>query len=219
MKGMFLFGHIGVTLGAMVLINGLTRINSRSSKKAEDTIQPNSDKILKESEKTSTVTGWFENLGRFLDIRLLLIGSMLPDIIDKPLGYFVNFGNGRSITHTLLVTLLILVIAIYLYLIPKKSWLLAIAFGMIAHLILDLMWMTPVTFYWPLYGWEFPLRVDPNWIGPWLSELTTNRLAEAFETAGLLIILTFIWDLISHKKLLLFLTRGDTSASGSKSAG
>ena len=61
---------------------------------------------------------------------------MFPDIIDKPLALW-GFGGGRSITHTLLVFLLVAVTGAYLYLNHRKTWLLAIAIGMFTHLILD----------------------------------------------------------------------------------
>src|SRR5665811_1301066 len=56
---------------------------------------------LPEANKSFSETIGLNSLSRFLDIRVLMIGSLFPDIIDKPLG-FIGFGDGRSITHTLL---------------------------------------------------------------------------------------------------------------------
>ena len=46
--------------------------------------------------------GWREKgLPAQLDYRLVLIGSMLPDLIDKPLGGVIPpLGNGRIYSHT-----------------------------------------------------------------------------------------------------------------------
>ena len=64
---MLLFGHAGITLGAAAIV---AHAVSRTK------IDP--------APKTS----WFVALSRFVDIRLLVIGSMLPDIIDKPIGQY-----------------------------------------------------------------------------------------------------------------------------------
>jgi GTP-binding protein len=55
--------------------------------------------------------GWREKgLPAQLDYRLVLIGSMLPDLIDKPLGgVILPLGNGRIYSHTLLFLLAVLV--------------------------------------------------------------------------------------------------------------
>ena len=45
-----------------------------------------------------------------IDYRLVLLGSMLPDIIDKPLGGFIfkdALGSGRIYAHTLIFLLLL----------------------------------------------------------------------------------------------------------------
>lgn len=206
---MFFFGHVGVTLGAAVLANGLVRAASghHIGNTGADP-QEKSAEIETKRNRAFPVTDWFASLGRFLDIRLLLIGSMLPDIIDKPLGYFLKFGNGRSITHTLLVTLLFLIAALFLYIYRRQTWLLALAIGMVAHLILDFMWQTPETFYWPVYHWWFAPQVDQNWIGHWLEGLATNRMDEAFEAAGFLVVLVFTWTILRQRQIMLFLSSG-----------
>ena len=46
------------------------------------------------------------------DLFLLVVGSLLPDIIDKPLGLILyhGFGNGRLYAHTLLFNVSMLLI-------------------------------------------------------------------------------------------------------------
>ena len=84
---MLVLGHAGITLGAATLVAGALK-----------------------SSHSSQVGGisWFILLGRYIDIRLLLVGSLLPDIIDKPIGqYFLveTFSNGRIFSHTLLFSI------------------------------------------------------------------------------------------------------------------
>ena len=40
---------------------------------------------------------------------------------------------------------------------------LALAAGTFAHLILDEMWQVPVTLFWPLLGFSFPVEDLENW--------------------------------------------------------
>jgi len=65
---MLIFGHAGITLGATALLNGaLTKSYSLCA---------------------GGRASWLASLGNRIDIRLLLLGSLLPDIIDKPAGQF-----------------------------------------------------------------------------------------------------------------------------------
>jgi len=104
-------------------------------------------------------------LKTIIDPRYLVIGALLPDLIDKPLGYIVfasTISNGRTISHTLLFSLTLFVIGLYLY--DKKSEIriLSLALGSFFHLMEDQMWKTPLTLFWPLLGWSFPKNSIDN---------------------------------------------------------
>lgn len=99
---------------------------------------------------------------------LLALGSMLPDIIDKPLGY-ITFGsaaNGRIYAHTSLFLLMLMALAVYN---SKMVWL---AGGVLAHLCLDQMWSSPIVLLWPLLG-AFPIH-DPLSLGGYIWLLLTG---------------------------------------------
>jgi len=83
----------------------------------------------------------------------LAIGSMLPDIIDKPLGLIIfgSMGMGRTVAHTLLF--LAILAAISLRLGDRRAA--ALTLGVLVHLLLDGMWASPQTLLWPLCG-PFP---------------------------------------------------------------
>jgi len=88
-----------------------------------------------------------------MDYRLIAIGSLLPDIIDKPLGMIIlPLNNGRIFGHTLLFILILLLIGLKY----RKS--LFLSFASFCHLIEDRMWNEPETFFWPLLGFEFPAK-------------------------------------------------------------
>ena len=85
-----------------------------------------------------------------LDLLFLALGSILPDIIDKPLGLLV-FGTpnmGRTFAHTLLFLLILGAISLRL----RDIRLASLTWGVLVHLILDSMWSSPVILLWPLLG-------------------------------------------------------------------
>jgi len=100
--------------------------------------------------------------GRALPFIPLLIGLLLPDLIDKPL-YYAHLSSFISCTrtfgHTGLLAILVLLIAAA----RRSSALLAVGLGMATHLALDCVmdfWSydtrsawTALT--WPLGGWHF----------------------------------------------------------------
>ncbi len=90
------------------------------------------------------------------DLLFVAIGSMLPDIIDKPLGEVI-YGTpnmGRIFAHTLLFLILLGAVAVY-----SDDLRMASLFGGAAvHLFLDFMWNSPTILFWPLLG-DFPPAV------------------------------------------------------------
>lgn len=207
---MFLFAHVGITLGLATLVSGGIRkiqMSRNGSTGYPDTVSSN--KNLKAKDSFSETIG-LKSLSEFLDIRILMVGSIFPDIIDKPLE-FIGFGDGRSITHTLFVTLVVLVTGLFIFANHKKTWLLAIAIGMCSHLILDSMWVAPHTLLWPEYGWSFPglaHRARFMQISLWWSTLTNNISVDITEGIGAAILFGVAWFLESRKKLRAFITKG-----------
>jgi membrane-bound metal-dependent hydrolase YbcI (DUF457 family) len=198
---MFIFGHIGITLGASVLISGtLAKLRGPSDTQTRSTFKNKSfsDRI------------GLNSLSSFLDIRLLAIASLAPDIIDKPLAFF-GFGGGRSITHTLLVFLILAAIGLFLFFTRRNTWLLTIAIGIFSHLVLDFIWADPEILFWPLYGWEFPgpeYSLGFSQISIWLNTLLTNPGDIISESLGLAILLGIGWMLISQGELKSCLLKG-----------
>jgi inner membrane protein len=89
------------------------------------------------------------------DLAMVALGSLLPDMIDKPLGYLIfgSPGNGRIIAHTLLFLLCLVALAA----LSPSHRLYSLSGGVSSHLILDSMWLSPAVLFWPLLG-SFPLR-------------------------------------------------------------
>jgi membrane-bound metal-dependent hydrolase YbcI (DUF457 family) len=122
---MFIFGHLGITLGIFHL-----------ARKIPGTTIP-------------------------IDMKMVALGAMLPDLIDKPLGEIILAGsvaNGRIIGHTLLLFFVIAIAGAYIWRKRQNLSLIIVSAAAFLHLLEDRMWETPQTFFWPLLGWEFPDR-------------------------------------------------------------
>lgn len=86
---MLVFGHAGLTLGVAVLLTRFV-INSHSARNSEVRVitryqQPANATAASNRNKIDKMS-WVESLADYGDVRLLLVGSLLPDIIDKPVG-------------------------------------------------------------------------------------------------------------------------------------
>jgi hypothetical membrane protein len=142
----------------------------------------------------------------------VLVGSLLPDIIDKPVGMllFRNFfSNGRIFSHTLLFLAILTVAAVYLYRKKGQTWLVALSFGTFIHLILDGMWLAPRTLLWPVYGWAFE-RIDlSHWPQDWLYDLMTNPGVYIPEITGATVLIIFMIWLVYRRKVYAFVTKGE----------
>ncbi len=183
---MLLFAHPGITLGAATLVADV--VNRKPS--------------------------WFASLSRYLDIRWLLVGSLLPDIIDKPVGQYLfrdTFNNGRIFSHTLLFLIVISTLGFYLWKKHRQTWMLALAVGTFTHLILDEMWQTPQTLFWPALGYRFPSVELEGWVGNIWESLFSQPNVYIPEIIGLVILLVLAAYLFKKKGIVAFLTRGRVS--------
>jgi hypothetical protein len=93
---------------------------------------------------------------RRIDYRYILVGAVLPDVIDGVLGLFLFDGPaGRWIAHSVVA---VIAVAVAIILGLRGEWRLAvfgIAVGWLLHLVADGMWEAPFTFFWPAFGLEF----------------------------------------------------------------
>jgi len=184
---MQLFAHPGITLGAAAMLAGA----------ANHRLNP---------------AGWFAALSNYLDIRWLMVGSLLPDIIDKPVGqYFFRdtFNNGRIFSHSLLFFVVITAAGLLLFKKARYTWLLALAAGTFTHLILDEIWQVPQTLFWPFTGLAFPVSEIDGWLRTIWEWLISNPSVYIPEITGLVVILLLVFQVIKNKKIVAFIKRGE----------
>ncbi|MBN1539586.1 MAG: metal-dependent hydrolase [Candidatus Thermoplasmatota archaeon] len=110
----------------------------------------------------------------------VVLGGLLPDIMDKPLGHLVlPENNGRIFAHTLLFALVVLMAALaYRPFMP-------FSLGVSTHLLLDGVWFDPQGSLWPLMG---PFRSTDFDVANWLHAFT-EPYTIAEELFGLAVII------------------------------
>ncbi len=138
-----------------------------------------------------------------VDFRLVLLGSVLPDLIDKPLAAVLHL-SGRMWAHSLLFLAGILLLS----LVPVVRGLRWVGFGDAVHLLVDLIWQEPMVALWPLLGVAFPAGEQS--FGGYLQILLTDPYVQFGEIVGATILLTTAWyyHLFSWPRLRQFLRDG-----------
>jgi hypothetical protein len=148
---------------------------------------------------------------RRIDYRYVLIGAVLPDLVDGLLGLlFFDGPAGRWVAHSLLAVILVAVAIILGLKGDRRLGLFGIAVGWLVHLVADGMWEAPETFLWPGFGSAFATEpAEPyTWdllLHPW-DHLTTWGL----EVAGVALLWWFYvaFELGKNDRLRLFLRDG-----------
>lgn len=149
-----------------------------------------------------------------IDYRFILLGTVLPDLIDKPLGIALGLDT-RIWGHTFLLLSVLLLLSF----IPAIRPLRLLAFGDATHLLLDEIWVEPAVALYPIQGWSFP----PTSFHPedWFDALLHNPVVQVGEIAGAAILLGFAWrhGLLSRGAFRAFLLRGALPREGNLKQG
>lgn len=190
---MLFFGHIGITLGAVELVSGIVKRTAKSPGRAEEKISSTSTVNPGATTDSSVVSpSWLNILAKPKDWPFLVIGSILPDIIDKPVGLILfrnTFQNGRIFSHTILFLAIITVISFLIYRRYSITAGIALSLGTLMHLVLDQMWLTSDTLLWPLFGWSFQKTVTGNYFSNIFDSMFHDPSAYVPEIIGIMIII------------------------------
>ncbi len=84
----------------------------------------------------------------------LLFGSMLPDMIDKPIGSLL-FNRGRFIAHSIVFNIAWFLVA-WFALPEHRERVVAVFSGALIHLVGDINEDSYEAFLWPFMGWQIP---------------------------------------------------------------
>jgi hypothetical protein len=98
-----------------------------------------------------------------IDYRFAVFGAILPDLIDKPLKYWIipdSLPDSHVYGHTLVLPL-VLILAGLLLARRGDLRLLVVGVACLSHPIVDPVNTFPRTLFWPLLGTDFPNSTQP----------------------------------------------------------
>lgn len=206
---MLLFGHIGITAGVVKACDTLV-----SMSRPDNSYEPGSNSrfgivIRKQRLRLHHLLSGIKGRIGSIDYRIVLLGSLLPDIIDKPLwllavGYIAP--SGRGYAHTLLFNLALFICGLILFR-YRKSWLLIISLCSFMHLIFDQIWNSPVVLLWPLLG-PIPEKETTGWLFNITQALFSYPSVYIPEIIGLVIVLLFAYRLMIRRSFISFIRSG-----------
>ncbi len=141
-----------------------------------------------------------------IDYRLVMLGALLPDWLDKPLALWLAF-PGRTFGHTLLFGVFLLVVSLIIYEFTGSRGFLVLSLASAGHLLMDRMWEAPQTLFWPLYGLSFggaEHDLSPDWLR-WVQTGTGRALLGGL---GALVLVLFAFRLCVRGSVLKWLRTG-----------
>lgn len=182
-------GHVGVTLGLAFAANRLIGRRSGLSAHVSDKAWPEGA-AARHGSRHPHLKYWH-----------VAVGSMLPDLVDKPLALFVldNFGT-RTYGHTLAFSLALCLLGFAVLLRTRQTYGLALAGASLIHLVLDAMWTLPQVLYWPLLGWTFPRVPDDMSFLEMLQGAIEDPARAAGDILGLAtLVVMLVWMVVDRR--------------------
>ena len=160
---------------------------------------------------------------RDLPKRPLILGTLLPDLIDKPIYYGGVLLYGRTAMATSLIagtrtfahTAIFLLILCIIAALRKWRAMSALALGVAPHLLLDNLGnpfaphvldaaFRTVTLLWPLQGWYFP-RLPYSGLPEQVSQVVIQPFFFWTEVLGLILILWQRWKAQNRREIVQFI--------------
>jgi len=132
------------------------------------------------------------------------LGSVLPDIVDKPLGHIVlmsSLDNGKIFFHSLVIVLLFIITGLIVWHYYQSFSFLVVGFGMFLHQVVDMMWLEPVNWYYPLLG-PYRTEVSPDYFQRAILAELSSVTEWIFFTAIVVVAIVLYRNQALHKTLL-----------------
>lgn len=201
---MFVIGHTGLTLMAVYSVSYLINTLPRRQHAVESPDVPRRSILATRSRAGSNTAQRLR-----IDYRVILLGSLLPDILDKPLAFWilpevVNHSS-RNFGHTLIFNIGLLAIGLVLLELARSYRPLFLGLASLGHVLLDRTWHSPGIFLWPSSGWSFPPRYDRY---EWFSPHFSSWWLSVPELVGAMGLIWFVVQLYRQRSLLQFLRSG-----------
>ena len=111
---------------------------------------------------TALLTVWYVFTDPRFDYRLLLVGAVLPDVIDLPEGH-AKWAHSLTVAVGVLVAVMVVTAGRK----PIRRLLLGLPIGMLLHLVFDGAFASTKVFWWPFSGSWGSVRVpsvERSWV-------------------------------------------------------
>lgn len=144
---------------------------------------------------------WYVFRDPRFDYRLLLMGALLPDIIDVPVG---QARWAHSVTFAIVVLTVVMLATFGRR--PVRRTLLGLPIGILLHLVFDGVWTSTAVFWWPFTG---------SWGDVAVPSLDRGWWNLALEAIGLALIVWIVrsFDLRSAAQRRQFVRTGHLTAA------
>lgn len=151
-----------------------------------------------------------------MDLRFLLLGAVLPDLLDTPVGLaaWERFHAVRLWSHSIAFAAVVMVVVLVATRRgPSRRRWMPLAIGVLLHLVLDGMWRQQETLWWPFLG-TAPTPTGFATAGEWLRWLASHPATWAGELLGgaYLVVLAVRSRLGDRDRLREFLAHGRVRA-------
>lgn len=148
---------------------------------------------------------------RRIDYRYILIGAILPDIVDALLiATVVESESGRGPAHSLSAVILVALVIMLGLRGELRQAVFGLAVGWLLHLVGDATWSAPRTFLWPAFGSVFESVPSEPYSWALFNDPLQHVWVWLGEVVGLLALLWFwiAFRLGEEGRLKLFLSDG-----------
>ena len=123
-----------------------------------------------------------------VDVRLLALGAVLPDVIDGLLGLVIGGPTTQRVGHSLVVPSLAAVLVLLATRRGRRRrMLMTVVVAWLFHLVLDGVWLREEVFLWPFFGWQQ---------GPPPAGTIWERAAEPWRWLKEALGLAYLWSLL-----------------------
>ena len=133
---------------------------------------------------TALLSVWFVFTDPRFDYRLLLVGAVLPDLIDIPTGGQARWAHSLTVAVGALMAVMLVTAGRK----PVRRLLLGLPIGMLLHLVFDATWASTEVFWWPFSGsWGDVdvMSIERGWLNVPLEVAGLVMLVWAYRRFGL----------------------------------
>ena len=148
---------------------------------------------------------------RHMDYRILVVASLLPDLVDKPLAKMLATSydyESRAAGHSLAFLGFVVLIMGFLWLSNWRAGFWPFVLGTLIHDALDVMWLHPRIFFWPAEGLHFSKPIDEAWQGMMDFAGYQIRALDFLDNLAVLCLLAVFMRVAMSGRILEFLRHG-----------